>query len=564
MNNSSLKAGSTLQNGKYEIIRTLGQGGFGITYEANQVMMDRHVCIKEFFIKEYCDRDDASSNVSLGSTGNADMMQQYMAKFEKEARTIAKLNHPNIISIHDVFRENNTVYYVMEFLSGSSLNDRVKKTGSIPEDGALRYIRQIGAALAYAHSQRIMHLDVKPANIMIDGDRAVLIDFGLSKQYSESGDQTSSTPVGISHGYAPLEQYQDGGVREFSPETDVYSLGATLYKLLTGVTPPSASDVAQTGLPSIPGTISSSVQKAIEKAMSFRRQERPHSIEEFMALLEEAPVNSSLSEDDERTYIKPHGADSKKKPTSKAVKDSSSILSTKDTKSDDSKKKWILLFAGVAAILVASVFLFRGSGTKVSDPTGVIEGHGFVDLGLPSGLKWATCNLGASSPSKYGPLFAWGETAEKEQFFQREYAFYVPVDNLASVTKYNPRDEDNCLNPEDDAARIQWGGSWRMPTTREIKELLDDNNCLWAVGKVGGKGGYIVTSKKNGNSIFFPAAGSSTGKGVVGDGSYGYYWSSNGNVVGAEILNFNIVQELTGVGSGVASYFGCSIRPVSD
>lgn len=560
-----LQSGTKLQNGKYVILRTLGQGGFGITYEANQIMMDRHVCIKEFFIKEYCDRDDASNNVSLGSTGNADMMQRYMAKFEKEAKTIAKLNHPNIIGIHDVFRENNTVYYVMEFLSGSSLNDRVKKAGTIPEDEALRYIRQIGAALAYAHSQRIMHLDVKPANIMIDGDRAVLIDFGLSKQYSESGDQTSSTPVGISHGYAPLEQYQDGGVKEFSPETDVYSLGATLYKTLTGVTPPPASDVAQTGLPSIPGTISSSVRIAIEKAMNFRRQERPHSIEEFMALIDAASVNSYQSENDERTYVKPHEADSKKEPTSKAVKNPSFKLSTKDTKSNDSKKKWIwVLVACVVAVLVASVFVLSGSGTKVSDPTGEIEGHGYVDLGLPSGLKWATCNLGASSPSKYGSLFAWGETAEKEQFFQKEYAFYVPVDDLASVTKYNPRDEDNCLNPEDDAARIQWGGSWRMPTTREIKELLDDNNCSWMPGKVGGKGGYIVTSKKNGNSIFFPAAGSSTGKGVVGDGAYGYYWSSNGNVVGAEILNFNMVQELTGAGSSVVSYFGCSIRPVSD
>lgn len=252
-------------------------------------MMDRRVCIKEFFIKEYCDREEVSCQVSLGSTGNAEMMRQYMSKFMKEAKTIARLNHPNIISIFDVFEENNTAYYVMEYIPGSSLGEWVRKSGPLPEDRALSAIRQIGAALSYAHGHRVMHLDVKPSNIMMDGDRAVLIDFGLSKQYAETGEQTSSTPVGISHGYAPLEQYQEGGVKEFSPATDVYSMGATLYKLLTGQTPPPAPTVVQSGMPDIPGTLSAPVRKAIEQAMSFRKKDRPQSVDAFLDILSQEP-----------------------------------------------------------------------------------------------------------------------------------------------------------------------------------------------------------------------------------------------------------------------------------
>ncbi len=283
-----LKPDTLLQGGKYRIVRTLGHGGFGITYEAVQVMMERRVCIKEFFVEEYCDRDPGSSGISLGSTGSAEMMKKYMAKFVKEAKTIARLNHPNIISIYDVFEENNTAYYVMEFLAGGSLNEWVKANGPMPEAQALDYVRQVGAALSYAHDRRVMHLDVKPSNIMLDGGRAVLIDFGLSKQYTETGEQTSSTPVGISHGYAPLEQYMEGGVKEFSPTTDVYSLGATLYKLLTGQTPPPAPIVTQSGLPPITGDISAAVVNAIERSMRFLKQERPRSVAEFLSLCKSA------------------------------------------------------------------------------------------------------------------------------------------------------------------------------------------------------------------------------------------------------------------------------------
>lgn len=293
-----LNPNTLLQGGKYKIVRSLGLGGFGITYEVEHTIFGEKMAMKEFFMKDVCNRDADTSEVSVPSIGSHEMVARFKAKFIKEAKTIRRLNHPNIVKIHDIFEENGTAYYVMEYLSGGSLNEWVKAHGAMPEARALDYIRQVGSALSYAHGQMVMHLDVKPANIMLDENRAVLIDFGLAKQYTESGEQTSSTPVGISHGYAPVEQYQDGGVKEFSPTTDVYSLGATLYMLVTGTVPPSSLNVAQTGLPAFPAGISEPVQNAIKASMCFRKEDRPQSVEAFLSLCD-VP--------DEETRIRPGG-----------------------------------------------------------------------------------------------------------------------------------------------------------------------------------------------------------------------------------------------------------------
>lgn len=284
----TLHPGDNLQGGKYRIEKVLGQGGFGITYLAIQGGLERTVAIKEFFMREACSRTSDSRSVTLGTEGNRETVDRYRQKFLKEARSIARLNHPHIVRIIDVFEENGTAYYVMEYVAGGSLSDRVGRQGALSEPEATRYIRQVADALNYIHTQRMTHLDVKPANIMLtDKDEAVLIDFGLAKQYdSATGHQTSSTPVGISEGYAPLEQYMQGGVGEFSPETDVYALGATYYKLLTGQTPPSASTVNEDGLPLEPlksRGVSPQVITAITHAMEGRRRDRPKTVAEFLA-----------------------------------------------------------------------------------------------------------------------------------------------------------------------------------------------------------------------------------------------------------------------------------------
>ena len=283
-----LTPNTLLQSGRYRIIDTLGRGGFGITYLAEQVMARRKVCIKEYFPEDYYRRDSATGALSLSSEGFAETMNRYKAKFIKEAQTIAALDHPNIIHIHDIFEENNTAYYVMEYIEGESLSDVVKRNGVLGESEAIGYIRQVALALEYIHSRQIMHLDVKPGNVMIRkmNGSAILIDFGLSKHYDAvSGEATSTTPVGVSHGFAPIEQYKRGGVSRFSPETDIYSLGATLYYLVTGKIPPEAATLVTEPL-NIPERVSSTVHDAISKAMSIAPAQRPHSVNDFLSMLE--------------------------------------------------------------------------------------------------------------------------------------------------------------------------------------------------------------------------------------------------------------------------------------
>lgn len=305
-----LSNGAQLQSGKYRIERVLGQGGFGITYLARQVALDRKVAIKEFYMKEFCDRDEETSFVTLGTGSGTETVGQFRKKFLKEARNLAKFNHPHIVRVIDVFEENGTAYFIMEYADGGSLSDKVKQMGYLPEPLATRYITELAEALDYIHQHNMMHLDVKPGNAMLTAsDSVVLIDFGLSKQYNtQDSGQTSTTPVGISEGYAPMEQYKQNGLSEFSPETDVYALGATFFKLLTGITPPSASDVMEDGLPLATlraKGVSSRVISIIERAMMPRKRDRFASAREFiMALKGQADdADDATSVEDESTEV---------------------------------------------------------------------------------------------------------------------------------------------------------------------------------------------------------------------------------------------------------------------
>lgn len=291
-----LPKNTLLQGGKYKIEKVLGQGGFGITYLATQrisiegpigqIETEIKLAIKEFFMKDVCNREEDSNVVSIPSVGSKQMAERFKQKFIKEAWNISKLKHPHIIKVVDVFEENDTAYYVMEYHGNGSLNSCIKQNGAFSEEEATKYILQIADALDYIHKQQMNHLDIKPDNVLLNNKgEAVLIDFGLSKCYDADGEQTSSTPIGVSVGYAPLEQSRIGGVGTFSPATDIYSLGATFYKLVTGQTPPDASEVLDEGLPDMPNSISQKVQNAITQAMEARKKNRPQNINEFLNLL---------------------------------------------------------------------------------------------------------------------------------------------------------------------------------------------------------------------------------------------------------------------------------------
>ena len=275
----------TILNGCYRIERVLGQGGFGITYLATDIGLDKQVAIKEFFPKVFCSRDPWNSSVKIMTPDNVTLVQKFKKKFLDEARTIAKLDHRNIIKIHACFEQNDTAYYVMEYIIGDSVSELVKRYGPIPADQAIKWTSEIGNALDYLHAthRRINHLDVKPANIMVrkSDNCPILIDFGLAKQYDDAGSHATTSLTGVSHGFAPIEQYRPGGVRDFSAQTDEYSLAATFYYMLSGVVPQSAQDTFEKGL-LFPQSIPNNLIQPISRAMSSRINDRYPSVKEFI------------------------------------------------------------------------------------------------------------------------------------------------------------------------------------------------------------------------------------------------------------------------------------------
>ena len=356
---NTLTQGTTLHGKSYSycIEKVLGQGSFGITYLASVKMQGAlgsidakvKVAIKEVFMREINGRE--GTTVTSGSKGG--LFADYRKKFVRDATNLSKLQHPNIIKVLECFEANNTIYYSMEYLDGGSLDELISKKHGLSEAETVKYTMQIGNALSYMHEHKVLHLDLKPGNIMLNNGNAVLIDFGLSKQYDASGNPESSTTVGAgTPGYAPIEQsnYRDG--KGFPVTMDIYALGATMYKMLTGERPPDASEVLNDGLPDKPASVSSEVWAAVEAAMEPMRKKRPQAVGAWVNILPE------VSE----------------------------------------------LFNNVEVEIV-------GVGNSARN---MHNGHEWVDLGLS--VKWATCNIGADKPEDYGDYFAWGEIATNPSY----------------------------------------------------------------------------------------------------------------------------------------------------
>ena len=221
----------------------------------------------------------------------------------------------------------------------------------------------------------------------------------MSKCYDEEGEQTSSTPVAKSKGYAPSELYISGSVSHFSPATDIYSLGATFYYLVTGLVPPDASLVSDEGinLSKFAG-LSKPTRNAIEAAMQPRRKDRPQSIAEFLKILD---GNYNAEDDDDVTDFDEHNS----------VRDGDTQKKIPNPAPKTSWLKWTVSAVAGLLIVFGLISFLHKADSECYQATGSINGHEYVDLGLS--VKWATCNVGASSPSDYGDYYAWGETNTK-------------------------------------------------------------------------------------------------------------------------------------------------------
>lgn len=796
----------------YAIEIVLGQGAFGITYLASTSIQGPlgkvtvQVALKEFFAKELDSRQE-DGTVSARTQGG--IAHKYARAFKRESENLSKMTHPGIVNVLEAFEDKGTYYYSMEYLSGGSLDEKVKGSG-IPEKEALRLIGKIGEALSFMHDQKVMHLDLKPKNIMLKGDGSpVIIDFGLSKQYDDSGEPESSSNIGLgTPGYAPIEQANQTSGKVFQPTLDIYALGATLYKMLTGVTPPVASEILNEGFPEEllqEKSVSRTTVSAIDKAMSAARKNRPQSVEAFLSMLDirsgaagvknrgplyrrwlalyiaysncfvadlgpdgdlhiidtcktdDVPGYSrdslgeehlehfvealltrfSASQDfsdrevcfivpshfdigkklcvragssgfgiervrillsdyacaigylvqsgaweneaselelgvvgetrpegersytvfqyeagvlEEISYLKDaedylmdgalvpgrhelnsvdparvllgalsymkvlvgydggrhlmleslrggplqlrwgrngdsfktiipdgytipakisvkitlgdtqifdlyqhggigqyHGYLATLHPDMEALRPRAEVVFSVDigteseitlTLTSDGKEldKRIIKepYRGETRYLGICPYLEVSDDETIVDQTTSTTGHQWVDLGLPSGVKWATCNVGASRPEEYGDYFAWGETAPKEEYTEKNYKFLLKKGILGIAKHYSKYDKGNIscrLDAEDDVVRHKWGSDWRMPTEEEWRELRNPDNCLWEWKKnYNGSGvdGYLVSGIKEGyteKTLFLPAAGLKIKTDYIR--GYGYYWSSD-------------------------------------
>ncbi|MCD7722277.1 MAG: hypothetical protein LUI09_08650, partial [Prevotellaceae bacterium] len=362
--------------------------------------------------------------------------------------------------------------------------------------------------------------------------------------------------------------------------TEIYSLGATLYKLLTGITPPSTNQrIAGEDIAPLPDSVSQPTRCAVAEAMRLNKTQRPQSIREFLALLSDkavTPVNPKKPEDGTVIDEEPRWgevSDTKKKKKSRLVpitiavaclaaigivvafllKPKPAPIGEELAIADSVAVDTLELVSEVVEPeeqeeeVVTPAATQETQTAQQSKPTiGTINGHEYVDLGLS--VKWATCNVGASSPAEYGNYYAWGETTTKSEYTQENSKTYGK--SMGSIVG----------NPNYDAARANWGGTWRLPTLSEIDELI--NKCQWTEVRMNDCYGINIIGP-NGNIIFFPAAGFCA-PWLNLDGDNGCYWSATpyeSDTQRAYGFYFH---------SGIfdrdwsARYSGDSVRPVSD
>lgn len=398
----TLPAGTVLHSPvrDYKVLEVLGQGGFGITYKVSSLIEVGNIkvrtifAVKEFFMKEACERD--SANKMVYSTPVSGTVEDGLKGFIKEARRLNEVckGNRNIVDVNEVFEANGTAYFVMEYLDGGDLRQLVDGGKGLDEQRALAIIVPIARAMQYIHGKKLLHLDIKPDNIVIRhtpeyGDEPVLIDFGVSVHFDSRGHLTTvHNSVGVSEGYSPIEQYAT--ITKFTPYSDVYSLAATLLFLLTGKNPPSAYEVNDAYLErAIPATTSPRTRAAIMHAMKKLREERTQTMGQFMDELEpktEQPAAAAIDGGSATKVIEP-------KPSAKKSRPSKGILR---------KKPLVAAIAAVALLVIVGGVCLIAQNGKSAQPAATTQ----TTKATATTTKKAT----SSTPKKiaYGPTLVEG------------------------------------------------------------------------------------------------------------------------------------------------------------
>ena len=349
--------------GHYTIEGVLGQGGFGITYLGIDELHEKKVAIKEFFPQGIVTRNiEYQDTVTVTFVGEKDNYEKGKERFLKEARTMAKFSkNEGIVKVLDFFEINNTAYIVMEYLEGITLKQYIRENQRITLEELVRLLVPLIESLDEIHSQGMIHRDISPDNIMVLPDgRIKLMDFGAARDYTKFGEKTLS--IVLKPGYAPPEQYQTHGIQ--GPWTDIYALCATMYKCITGETPPDAIDrviddhlkkISEFGI-----TIPPQVESVIIKGMSVSAKDRYQDIKDFCEDLyggyEEIPASENEEIEIEQVLIKENVENKVKKKTS---------VQEVKSKTDNKKYRQQKKLSGKAVLAVILCILLVGGGVKL-------------------------------------------------------------------------------------------------------------------------------------------------------------------------------------------------------
>ncbi len=290
--------------GEYRIERVLGSGGFGITYYAWDVHLDKPVAIKEYLPNEFALRADATT-VKPKSTADQDNYQWGLERFLEEARTLARFKSPYLNAVHRLFEDNGTAYIVLEYIEGETLSQVLRREGQLDAARLKHLLEELLSGLEEVHKAGFVHRDIKPSNIMLrENGTAVLLDFGAARQ--AVGQRSKSITSILTPGYAPIEQYDLKG-DDIGPWTDLYALGMVAYRCISGISDADLPDaVGRARLerkgeqskdltPAVElgkGRYDAALLKAVDWAIRMDEDQRPQSV----ATIREELVNSDEPE----------------------------------------------------------------------------------------------------------------------------------------------------------------------------------------------------------------------------------------------------------------------------
>lgn len=546
----------------FTLQRLLGTGGMAeVWYAENEIGMKAAVKI----LNEKLSHDD-----------------QMQERFLNEAKVMVKLDHPNIRKVYGYGNIDGRPTIIMEYLDGSDLKARMKRGQRFTEEELERWWNQLVEALNYTHQKGIVHRDIKPGNIFVDSEGNIkLLDFGIAKVR----ESISSTQTGQKLGtlmYMSPEQVKDS--KHIDYKTDVYSLAVTFVHLLTGKKPydsDTSSDFEISeqivykplDMSDVPaewqGFLAPYLEKSPEKRPELRRftlveddatkvdgdESESFETEEGVATsgftwdpifgMRQTTVTEDVDGDagqisekepemmEEETLVE--GAEAKSVASKPRQEPERMKTQNSESSGEKPKKKtglWIGL--GVAAVVALVVILAKPKKEVDVSVSGSAGGHDYVDLGLPSGTLWATCNIGAILSGGSGDYYAWGETEPQASNNYDWDSYKYANGSIDKLTKYCSKsisgdngyvDNLTTLQTDDDPAVSNWGTGWCTPNKAQWDELLSNTTNQWTT--INGASGKLFTSKKNGKTLFLPAAGY-RGSGKLNTiGSYGTYWSSS-------------------------------------